>query len=495
MVTWKGVLHMGCLLVVSVVLVRVLMSMTILWTQLPRNEDLARQLHTEVAGGRAEQEQKLAASVEHLYDRITGMFRAADGSDDAFERDHSHYLMQTTLDCIERPKPYQISEEAVRDAVQEPPDWTRSGRFSSHRCVGGNCLLRNLCHRSNGQFVYFGAPWKSLRVPLPKLHLQPNGWDGTPMLDVVHVQGPVNSSFSSVSYTGVHVLLDRYNWNVGHTVGDEIVSIWRALDFWDLKESEPQAWHISSGRHGVGDQLYELLTNKTPQAFSKFPDNTCFESVIVGWKQLGFFRNFMNPGRVPVTEHLVRFKRWVWSRVGVEVPKGAKPAIALMRKNLSHAQHPQYIENIDEIAEHMKNQFQMPVTVIDWVGMSPFDQVRVMSKHNIVISLPGSDIMSCVFMAAPSVLIVPFRPHYLKDHLKEIEALHAWENSRELELWYNHMPDVDVYTYNPAYDTKSVKSVKEQMGHDYAQSTGLTLNIDFLSTLVHTALAELDLFT
>ena len=119
-----------------------------------------------------------------------------------------------------------------------------SGSYSSIACVGGNCLLHNLC--TNRQGLVFHAGPSSLDMPLlgrnthenlDDLHMHPGGTTHTAdrMLHVQKRPGCIDlSEFQNGWHPEtVHVLIDRVFPNApAHTLADEVVAVFRSLELW-----------------------------------------------------------------------------------------------------------------------------------------------------------------------------------------------------------------------------------------------------------------------
>ena len=131
---------------------------------------------------------------------------------------------------------------------------TREPIASSFECLVGNCYIRNLCVDDRGRYLYF-QDWPHETTALNHLFLHPGARNmhGS-KLQVEVMNGTIDLERFKMA-TGVHIAIDRLYIpyvqglpNAGHTLADEVVSIFRALDMWELL-TEPVHVYLNNVRH------------------------------------------------------------------------------------------------------------------------------------------------------------------------------------------------------------------------------------------------------
>jgi hypothetical protein len=125
------------------------------------------------------------------------------------------------------------------------------------------------------------------------------------------------------------------------------------------------------------------------------------------------------------------------------LPWGHFPVrISIIQKNMSVAYNSAFIDNGGALAAMLNSEFGAQISEYGWQGMPIAEQVQRMAQCDIMISLPGSDVINAVFMPTHSAMIIPWR--FLNST--------GWDPSRELKWWFNLIPRRYIITYNPKYD-------------------------------------------
>ena len=155
------------------------------------------------------------------------------------------------------------SKQCVSMTVVASVPSTRERIASSFECLVGNCYIRNLCVDDRGRYLYF-QDWPHETTALNYLYLHPGarGSKGK-TLQVEVMNGTIDLEHFKMA-TGVHIAIDRlyipYKQGVpspAHTLADEVVSIFRALDMWELL-TEPVHVYLNNVRHN--SSLHEYAT-------------------------------------------------------------------------------------------------------------------------------------------------------------------------------------------------------------------------------------------
>ena len=146
------------------------------------------------------------------------------------------------------------SKQCLSMTVVSSVPSTREPIASSFECLVGNCYIRNLCVDDRGRYLYF-QDWPHETTALDYLYLHPGARDGKgKKLQVEVMNGTIDLERFKMA-TGVHIAIDRlyipYKQGTpspAHTLADEVVSIFRALDMWELL-TEPVHVYLNNVRH------------------------------------------------------------------------------------------------------------------------------------------------------------------------------------------------------------------------------------------------------
>eukprot|EP00966_Prymnesium_polylepis_P216981 5021977-Prymnesium_polylepis.1 len=193
---------------------------------------------------------------------------------------------------------------------------------------------------------------------------------------------------------------------------------------------------------------------------------TCYAKVVSGWASLGYAYTGGKPRPTPRLD-LLRFRDWVFARHKIQpLQQPRRPRLLLLEKDVKQAVHKTYIANAPQLAANLSAALGLPVKRAMWGGMTVLDQARVMANTDVVISLPGADIINCVFMPTHSAMIVPHRPRAWsftgekKPRLRERKDQRGpegirWEDSNEIRLWFNLLPFRVLLSWSPVDDSMS----------------------------------------
>ena len=211
--------------------------------------------------------------------------------------------------------------------------------------------------------------------------------------------------------------------------------------------------HLIATQVGVTDVYSILNLARPPQLRSSINRSTCFRRFVAGWANLGFMTSAKTGYRPPPVPRLdlLRFRDFAWNRFGASgLPRGhARTHISIIQKNMSHAFNAAFFSNVDTIVAALQSRFGARVSVFGWQGMALSDQVREMAKTDLMIALPGSDVMNGIFMPSHSALVIPHR--YVRNNTTSHLA-GLWTDSTEVRLWFNHLPFRKIIQYNPGED-------------------------------------------
>jgi hypothetical protein len=283
-------------------------------------------------------------------------------------------------------------------------------------CLFNNCILQN--NDRNGI---------QLLVPDDKSHELPKQLSLRSCEDnAISIRGTdnwQNKQKSIENKKGIWVLIGEYeNSNAGHVLGDEVFAVWQSLCVFDLQDCEINIITNNQSRH---QQQYKCLTNNRIHSFEDFKNKqTSFEILIAGMCRNGYAlgHQLIKQQRCgiscratylcPFKETFERFRQHTYNTFGINESsdefKGQKRSILLLDKDINASIHKCKIFEIDKMMEVIQNQHTTHnVKKINWNGMRIEDQVAEMSLVDVVITLPGSDMMNCIFLHPKSLIICP----------------------------------------------------------------------------------------
>ena len=241
---------------------------------------------------------------------------------------------------------------------------------------------------------------------------------------------------------GVWVLISDYvKSNAGHVLGDEVYAIWQSLCVFGLQEHD---FNIITNNHFIHKQQYQCLTRKKIYSFEEFKNKeVSFEHLVVGMGRNGYALGHNNPingnrslnNRAsylpPFNETFEAFRKHSYKIFDIDERSNSfqncKRSILFLDKDEKVAAYKCKLYEIDKIIKLIqKKHINYNVKKINWNGMNISNQVKEMAMADIVISLPGSDLMNCIFLNPKGSIICPNRC-YRNGHK---------EGSNEIAIWF-----------------------------------------------------------
>ena len=226
---------------------------------------------------------------------------------------------------------------------------------------------------------------------------------------------------------GIWIIIGKYcDWNAGHVLGDEVYAVWRTLTAFGLQNSN---FNIITNNKGNHLKQYKCITNNKLYHFKDFKNKeVLFETLIFGMSRNGYSNCYSNVSYLPpITETFESFRTHTYKLFNIKEDKNR--SIIILDKNAATSDHKCKLYDIDMIIELLKDKYTSHnIKKINWYGMKMEDQVKEMSLADIVISLPGSDLMNCIFLNPKSSIIYPYR----------FINTRSTEGSNEIGLWFRH---------------------------------------------------------
>lgn len=233
--------------------------------------------------------------------------------------------------------------------------------------------------------------------------------------------------------SGVRILVHHNgNSNIGHVWGDILWPVFQMMTIWNKQDSSnltfiinghkiPQHNHLFSG-HNHKNNVYHL---------QELQSSICFDEVLVGNNGMSYSEGLSN------ARLLVEYRNFIYEHYGFPISHSfpstrVLPNVLIFHKKLELSGNKCAFGNLPEILNMFKIHFPtLNVTVI-----SLFDhpsirkQIELMINTDIVLSLPGSDVMNSLFLPDRSTLIVPCR---------KIQLI---EPSNEIRIWFRKFAQI-----------------------------------------------------
>jgi hypothetical protein len=338
------------------------------------------------------------------------------------------------------------SPVAVNDVSRSGFDCVAEGGQAAH------CTLYNVCveghqvkyYTSSDEQVAAGYSDGAFDLP-PKMCSAADCADNTHVdISVQHTAAP-EVDFDPRPY----VLIRHYvpgNW--GHTLGDDVFPTFQAQELWGIG---PELGVVLYER-SPSARLFRFLTTTDP--LSAGPSfRKCFSRLISGWSHFGYAsRKNVLPGA-----SLNRFRDYVMDHLNVSWRAGPRTlTFTVLEKDMSAAEHRATIADAADFERRLLRLYPGAVVQrVRWSGVANKDQVQIMINTDVVISLPGSDIMNCIFLPPVSAMIIPHR-----------RVSGSWEGSNEIDIWFRFAPHV--YIRQPDF-----RDVPEALADDGIKLGGL----------------------
>lgn len=245
---------------------------------------------------------------------------------------------------------------------------------------------------------------------------------------------------------GLFIYKEPYHLqNIGHLLGDDIWAIFSALYDHNLQSIlASDIWMILPGefeeevkRRSIISQHYRLVsTNPILFLRGQTTNHIVYEKLLTGWDGYGYSMGYIHK-TFPNPEKVAAFRRRALILLDLkESELQGRCNVLFLEKNVQIAHHKYSISNIDELMKALRATTACTIEKVSWHGMSLRDQIAKIHDKSIVISLPGSDMMNCIFQPTHSGIIVP-------DQCNEVNVC---TGSNEVNLWFGRLPTRIVYT-------------------------------------------------
>ena len=198
--------------------------------------------------------------------------------------------------------------------------------------------------------------------------------------------------------------------NIGHVLGDDIWAYFSLLYDLNLQfVSRKDVWIIISksledtiNKKSIIQQHYQLISANPIIYYDNNLDNkhknVIYQNLIVGWAGYGYVVT-NKYGKSLQPEKIAAFRLRVVSSFGLsdKINSSSTCNVLFIEKALGVAEHKYSISNVDELIQTLRENSSCKIEKASWHGMTLKDQITKIYDKNIVIGLPGSDIMNCIF--------------------------------------------------------------------------------------------------
>jgi len=332
------------------------------------------------------------------------------------------------------------SSSVTRDLSGSPR--RPSTRSSNYTCFDEEsnyplCMLHNVCNDGKGSWVMYGLHFNFNLIsdercdnPKSRQHFKFTDLPG-----------------SDISFQpGVTIFHSPYyDQNFGHVLGDDIWSIWQALYFFNHWERSV-VLHDGNINH-PSTKLYELL-NVTLRRYDK-TSFECYENVIMGWTQLGYARQpgqnceLGSRGERPKWQGKFQtamraFREHSYKFLDINRLK-PRSQVTIIVKPKDDCEHCIVWENVDECIDALKIEFtDTRFEKVSWDGMPMKDQVQIMHDTEVLIGLPGSNLMNAIWLNDDTGIIYVNRKPDPNNHGNEY--IHWYKRmGQESDGWIDNM--------------------------------------------------------
>ena len=261
---------------------------------------------------------------------------------------------------------------------------------------------------------------------------------------IMHVVHGRNSD-AGVSMDQTYVFKESYfSGNIGHVLGDDAFVIFTRLFSLGLGPASNVTVLLSEAADGpsleslqrgpIIRELYHLVTDR-PLALMRegLSSPAAYARLIVGWDRLTYAIRGRSDDVVPLMPlPLVEaFRRRALAYAGLPLTLPAAPTLCdvlIVEKNASVAEHVYSINNAGALVAALR-EAGCRAQATQWAGVAFRQQIALIAHRPIVVALPGSDVMNCIFQPTHSGMLLP---HRCSDQ--------GCEDSNEVTLWFAKLP-------------------------------------------------------
>jgi len=249
-------------------------------------------------------------------------------------------------------------------------------------------------------------------------------WEPSQIYIVVKPLSEKRLEAASERFVNAAIVYRHNNENHGHVMGDEIWPTFQLLHTFEAEKDPFQLVFIGSPINHGGSKIYYEISSQDFPPISNIGTH-CFSHVFFGAAGTSYSEG------LPFGRAMKEYRDFLWRQSNITAPPLRRlPRILIILKNLTSASTNSAIINLSEAVQAVRSEYpHLTVTSLSWQGMAFRDQVRTMTEHDIVFSLPGNDLMNSLFLPTGSTIVVPCRYASL-----------GIEQSNEVRIWFKVMP-------------------------------------------------------
>ena len=303
---------------------------------------------------------------------------------------------------------------------------------------GDNCLLENVQMTS---LYALSTSTRSADAKLLSIVERGRDYRDPAYASVTYHPYSASAAFSegNLYHAGVHIYKEPYYIDaIGHVLGDDIFTMFSLMYDFNIHMLSPDNTTVILPRNVQGAvqsrailrDHYNLISTR-PIVFVDGGSSDVYEYMLVGWA--GYSYSFGS--RIPPTEHKVgEFRRRAMTLFHLnEIPQYVCSVLLIIKDMLS-AEHKYGLSNADELVDAVRGNTHCSIEKVTWSGMTLASQVAAIYDKAVVVSLPGTDIMNCLFQPLRSGMIIP-------DQCNE----NGCSGSNEIRLLFSFFPSRRVY--------------------------------------------------
>lgn len=226
--------------------------------------------------------------------------------------------------------------------------------------------------------------------------------------------------------------------NCGHDLGDEAWPLHRLMRLFDEPNPILDDMYFVSKQPRYCDQVLDPIAKRRIVSESGLQ---CYARFYVGTRGMSYMADHGTwPHRKDTLVADMRAFRSRYHNFANVPSEQNTDTIVIMEK--TEGTHMCNIGNRHEIANYLRQAYpDYQVKLVSWPNYTIKEQINLMSRTKLMISLPGSDVMNAVFLPDDGALLMFCRREgYTKD------GKHRLDKSRETDSWFQYLPYMKLHT-------------------------------------------------
>jgi hypothetical protein len=220
--------------------------------------------------------------------------------------------------------------------------------------------------------------------------------------------------------------------NCGHDLGDEAWPVFRLMQLFSEPNPRLDDLYFLSRPPRYCDPVLEPIANRliVQQAVT---ETKCYARLYFGTRGISYMLDHGTwKHRMTTLEADMRAFRSLYYRYANISSDSKLDTIVVMEKR--QGKHMSNIGNRHEIVDFLKNTYLgYKVELVSWSDYSITEQVQLMSRTRVMISLPGSDVMNAIFLSDEGALLMFCRV------VEEKNGNLHFDESNEMKHWFRHL--------------------------------------------------------